>query len=138
MTAPGPAAADASETAGAAAPGGPGAGSFTVPASHPSLPGHFPGRPIVPGVVLLDLVIAAAERAHPGRRVAGFPAVKFLRPVRPGQDVAVLLHPGADRIGVSCTVAGAEVLRGTLLLAPALPEPSPPAQPVPLPRSGPP
>ena len=28
--------------------------SFRVEADHPALEGHFPGRPIVPGVVLLD------------------------------------------------------------------------------------
>ncbi len=28
----------------------------TIPADHPSLPGHFPGRPIVPAVVILDEV----------------------------------------------------------------------------------
>ena len=37
---------------------------FTVPHDHPSLPGHFPGRPVVPGVVLLDRVLAAIEAAH--------------------------------------------------------------------------
>ena len=105
------------------------AGSFTIPSTHPSLPGHFPGRPIVPGVVLLDHLIAAAEHARPGRRVAGLPAVKFLRPVRSGEEVVIHLQDGTDRIGASCTVAGQEVLRGTLLLAPALPAPPPPVLP---------
>ncbi len=92
---------------------------FRIPASHPSLPGHFPGRPVVPGVVLLDRIIAAAQRACPGRRVAGLPAVKFLHPVRPEQDVAVHLTQAGDRVAVSCTVDGREVLRGALTLAPA-------------------
>lgn len=95
-------------------------GTFRIPADHPCLPGHFPGRPVVPGVVLLDLVIEAASRALLGQRVVGLPAVKFLRPVRPEQDVGIHLHaPVADRAGVSCTVDGQEVLRGTLLLMPA-------------------
>ena len=91
--------------------------SFRIPASHPSLPGHFPGRPIVPGVVLLDEVMALAALAHPGRRVAGLPAVKFLHPVRAEQDVAVHLSGAEDRIGVSCMVEGREVLRLTLAFA---------------------
>jgi len=90
--------------------------SFRILASHPSLPGHFPGRPIVPGVVLLDEVMALAALAHPGRRVAGLPAVKFLHPVRAEQDVAVHLSGAGDRVGVSCTVRGQEVLRATLAL----------------------
>ena len=30
-----------------------------IPATHPALPGHFPGHPIVPGVLLLDEVMTA-------------------------------------------------------------------------------
>lgn len=33
-----------------------------IPASHPAFEGHFPGRPILPGVVLLDLVVDAIGR----------------------------------------------------------------------------
>lgn len=101
--------------------------TFQVPADHPCLPGHFPGRPVVPSVVLLDFVLEAVGQAHPGRRPAGLPMVKFLRPVRPGQDVAIHLQAAGDRIGVSCTVDAQEVLRGTVLLAPAPPDPAPPS-----------
>lgn len=37
--------------------------TFTIPADHPALPGHFPGRPIVPGVVLLDRALTAIGTA---------------------------------------------------------------------------
>ena len=37
---------------------------FSIPHDHPSLPGHFPGRPIVPGVVMLERVLEAIELTH--------------------------------------------------------------------------
>lgn len=60
---------------------------FTLPPDHPALPGHFPGRPIVPGVLLLDAVIQAAGGATHIRRA------KFLAPVAPGEEVEILLEP---------------------------------------------
>ena len=53
-----------------------------VPANHPSLPGHFPGNPIVPGVLLLDVIVANLERAT-GRRIVSLDQVKFLSVLRP-------------------------------------------------------
>lgn len=105
----------------APAPASGAACTFRIPADHPCLPGHFPGRPVVPSVVLLDFVMEAVGHAHPGRRPAGLPLVKFLRPVRPDQDVAIHLSAAGDRVALSCTVDGREVLRGSLLLAPACP-----------------
>ena len=62
-----------------------------IAAKHPTLPGHFPGNPVVPGVVLLDRVTAAIERAW-GLHVGGFPQVKFLRPLGPGQTVELIIE----------------------------------------------
>ncbi len=66
------------------------AGVFTIEAGHPALPGHFPGQPIVPGVVLLDHAVlriaAALGRAAQPSRLA---SVKFLATVAPNEPVAV-------------------------------------------------
>ena len=42
---------------------------FVIGHDHPALPGHFPGQPVVPGVVLLDRVLEAVEREAGEERV---------------------------------------------------------------------
>ena len=72
---------------------------FTIAADHPSLPGHFPGRPLVPGVVVLERVLEAIEAGHGALGPLRLPQVKFLRPLLPGEEARVELEsagsPGA-------------------------------------------
>ncbi|MGY1425991.1 hypothetical protein [Lysobacter sp. A289] len=86
---------------------------FVIPPDHPSLPGHFPGHALVPGVVLLDRVLDAVELMQPGLELGGLrlPRVKFLQPLLPGQTARVeltRLEPAGWRF---------QVLRGDTVLA---------------------
>ena len=86
---------------------------FAIPADHPSLPGHFPGQPIVPGVLLLDAVLQAVMAAAPGREApAQLVRAKFPAPVAPGDFVEVTLAPRADRVGFTCRCGETTVLFG--------------------------
>ena len=57
---------------------------FKVAPDHPSLPGHFPGHPLVPGVLLLDHVLQAITRLT-GHDVGGLRQMKFMSALLPGE-----------------------------------------------------
>ncbi|WP_149195295.1 hypothetical protein [Luteimonas suaedae] len=69
---------------------------FSIPHDHPSLPGHFPGRPLVPGVVLLERVLAAVEAQHGELGALRLPQVKFLQPLLPGQIARIELDGAGE------------------------------------------
>lgn len=78
-----------------------------IPPSHPSLRGHFPGFPIVPGVVLLDTVIETArQQLGDSFKLVTIPHVKFVAPLGAGIRFGVELSgepPGALRFKVETT-----------------------------------
>ncbi|HET6913711.1 MAG TPA: hydroxymyristoyl-ACP dehydratase [Rhodanobacteraceae bacterium] len=70
--------------------------SLRIRADHPALPGHFPGNPVVPGVVLLRHVADALTQWR-GHAMARF-EVKFLSPLLPEQDAMIELREDASRV----------------------------------------
>ncbi|MCR4300945.1 MAG: hypothetical protein NUV51_04985 [Sulfuricaulis sp.] len=90
-----------------------------IHASHPSLSGHFPGNPLVPGVVILSRVIDIIERLYEGKiEVKGMPAVKFLAPVRAEKEVVLSLLPVApDLLRFECRMEDLMVSTGSIELA---------------------
>jgi len=58
--------------------------NFTIPSNHAALPGHFPGKPIVPGVVVLEHVIRVLEDSGvPLPQLRKLKQVKFIEPLLP-------------------------------------------------------
>ncbi len=72
---------------------------LSIAADHPAYAGHFPGRPILPGVVLLDMALHGLA-AQQGLEVAHgeIQSAKFLSPVSPGELL---------RLDYAATAAGA-------------------------------
>ena len=65
---------------------------WTVPLDHPAFAGHFPGTPILPGVLLLDTVLLKlAEASGLSLQSLTVSSVKFLSPAGPG-DQLTLTH----------------------------------------------
>jgi 3-hydroxyacyl-[acyl-carrier-protein] dehydratase len=93
--------------------------AFTINPDHPALPGHFPGNPVVPGVVVVEHLIAALAVLHPMRTCTGVRRMKFLRLLRAGEMAEVSFGEAkADGITVKARVAGEPLVDGRLTLAP--------------------
>lgn len=89
---------------------------FVIAPDHPALAGHFPGHPVVPGVILLDhaIVLIGAALAQP-LEIFQLGSVKFLSPVSPGEPV-ILTHATDARgtIHFALSANGRAVASGTL------------------------
>jgi 3-hydroxyacyl-[acyl-carrier-protein] dehydratase len=103
--------------------------TLVIAPDHPAFAGHFPGTPILPGVVLLDAAVHAllvAHRAGPaavGNDCAAplceISSAKFLSPVRPGETLTIsyrTLVSGNTHFEITGT--GRKVAEGTFVSAP--------------------
>lgn len=64
-----------------------------IPESLAYFPGHFPGVPIVPGVVQIQWAVhLARERLGIGQDFHHMEVVKFKDLIRPGQQLRLRLH----------------------------------------------
>lgn len=90
-------------------------------ADHPAFAGHFPGAPIVPGVLLLDAALHALA-CESGRAVTQIASAKFLHPVGPGEVLTLSGQAGDAGRGHFDILQGAQpVAVGQLLTAGAPP-----------------
>lgn len=91
-----------------------------IAADHPAFAGHFPGQPLLPGVLLLAEVMEALRASPPlSARLGERPTVvnaKFLAPVGPGDELSLTLHDEAR--GLRFEVRRGEVLAASGQLLP--------------------
>lgn len=84
---------------------------WSIDADHPAFPGHFPGRPLVPGVLLLERV-ALALRAWRGQRLVRVREAKFMAPLLPAQEAELELVAAGAQIRFEIRSAGVLLARG--------------------------
>lgn len=120
-------------------PGVAGVGEYTLPTDAPFLAGHFPGAPIMPGVLLLEAaaqlagVVAQSDPAVPpleGLKLTAVRQAKIQGTARPGETIT--LHARVlGRMGhllqaqATASARGAMILQCEITLAGVLPPPPP-------------
>jgi 3-hydroxymyristoyl/3-hydroxydecanoyl-(acyl carrier protein) dehydratase len=92
--------------------------TFQISAQHPALPGHFPGAPLVPGVVLLDQVLSSAERWL-GRPLIlrSMPQAKFTAPLLPERKALLRLHLRGTELRFTIVAEATTFAQGVLHVA---------------------
>jgi 3-hydroxymyristoyl/3-hydroxydecanoyl-(acyl carrier protein) dehydratase len=93
--------------------------ALPIVVDHPAFAGHFPGTPIVPGVVLLDAALHAIAAATGGAlRGCQLNSVKFLHPVTPGVAVSLVYEVMANgTIRFDILADTGKIASGSVLLA---------------------
>ncbi len=91
---------------------------FDVATDHPTLAGHFPGHPVLPGVTVLSWVMQAlADRPDLASTLGEHPGInnaKFLNAATPGSRLRASLKTQGQGVAFEVTSGAVPVARGLL------------------------
>jgi len=89
----------------------------TITSDHPALPGHFPGNPVVPGVVILDQVLQALRRWQFDAIAPRVQDAKFVSPLLPDETMQIAFTlKGEQSVAFTCRVNERSIARGRIKL----------------------
>ena len=90
--------------------------TLTITQDHPALAGHFPGHPVVPGVLVLDEVIETLRlRYGHALVVTELPALKLLSPLKPEESLTISIEPeDAHTAAFTCRASGRLIASGSI------------------------
>lgn len=90
----------------------------SIASDHPCLAGHFPGRPIVPGVLVLEMVAEAVQQWRGADTIVSeFISVKFVSPLQAAQCMDIVLSAvdnDTGRLRFRCECDGRLLAQGSL------------------------
>ena len=111
-----------------------------VTINEPFFPGHFPGRPVMPGVLIIEALAQAAgvlafvtADVYPDENsrffFVGIDSARFRRPVEPGDQLILSATlernlKGIWKLATEATVNGTVVCSADMMLAPDLDAPN--------------
>lgn len=100
---------------------------IAVPAAGRLYEGHFPGRPILPGIGLLDLALGALAAAGGSRELSEIVQLRLRRLLLPGEDVELEVKAidGDGRCRFEASRAGQVVANGIVVLGRSATGPAP-------------
>jgi 3-hydroxymyristoyl/3-hydroxydecanoyl-(acyl carrier protein) dehydratase len=90
---------------------------YSINKDHAALAGHFPGHPLVPGVVILDEVFNAIKTRCPDAEIKEIKSVKFISALLPDQLFTIELEfKSTKNIGFKCKKNEAVFCSGSCVL----------------------
>jgi 3-hydroxyacyl-[acyl-carrier-protein] dehydratase len=91
-------------------------GAIEVPGDGPLFAGHFPGRPILPGIAELAMVASLLAPPDGPATLLAIPFLRFRALVMPGDRLDVSASPAADgAVRFQCRRGGGLVANGAIL-----------------------